>query len=689
MSSPAFAFGSSAFGVGAFGGTAAAWDSAAYSPQPFLNGCYIAWTAAGDPTAAQMCGLSSNPSVTPNETSLDLGLETNNGSIFVSQLGTLLNSGASLGSYVIGDTFEVRYDGVTGRFFHNGALLMAVRAPGLKLSPKVCLFSPTSVVGGLSYGPASAVNQPTGSLLNTYPWIIGASGNQGNYIDAAGAGNPASKVVQAGSGSAPLGPYGTSEAIWEAQGTISGTNGGWSDNGDLFGIDPTKTYRSVVWVYWNGTGTGTPKFFHGCDPTYTNNLNGTQNTNPFFTNGISLGGSFAPGKWYLAVGFIQGSGYSGASSGQSGVYDPATGNQISVGTDFVNIAGALFQTQRVSHAGDTSAAGILHFAKPRFEEANGNEPTLQALMAPASALQGFVTTGNAEVSGTTVSKLGGAAAWDSCVYSVNGYPQAHIAAKPVGTLAAMFGFSTTPALSSSFTNGNYLWCNDGAGNWQIYESGTLISTFAAVAATDLAEITYDGTTITYLLNKAPQRTVSISGLLLYAFLPLNAPNSGWSLVDFGPTDVTGVIDTSGIGNNAATATIVQTLAGPAALTPSASVGLNPITVGPYPYATTLVCTMTGGWNVTTGANAEPQNVAIGVDGVGTGAVATNFSWNPKTNLPASTTINGTLVAESTLSLAANATMTVFTFVTMGGVVFPATTSAFASNIVTKVEVIKK
>lgn len=531
-------------------GGASAWDSAAYSPQPFLNGCFIAWMAAGAAAAIQMAGLSTNPSSTASDTSLDLGLETNNGSIYIYQFGTAVNGGASFGSYALGDTFEVRYDGVTARFFRNGALLLGIRAAGLKLYPKVCLYSPTSVVSGLSYGPASAVNQPTGSLLNTYPWIIGTTGSQGNFSDVAGSGNPVSQIVQAGKGSAPLGPYGTSEAIWETQGTISAVNGGWSNNGDLYGIDPTKTYRSVVWIYWNGSGTGTPAFYHGCDTTYTDNLNGTPNTNPYFTNGLSLSASLSPGKWYLAVGIIHGAGYNGAASGLSGVYDPATGTLVAAGTDFVNIAGALYQTQRLFQYADTSSAGIVYFAKPRFEEVNGNEPTLQALMAPASALQGFVSTNKAVVTGTTVLKQGGAAAWDSCVYSVNGYISGHIAAKPIGTLHAMMGFSTNPALSSSYTNGNYCWYNQ-AGTWAIYEGGGGVGTYGAIAATDLVEITYDGSTITYLLNKVSMRTVSISGLSIYAFLPLNDPGSGWNLVDFGATDVSGVIDTSQLGNNAA------------------------------------------------------------------------------------------------------------------------------------------
>jgi hypothetical protein len=144
-----------------------------------------------------------------------------------------------------------------------------------------------------------------------------------------------------------------------------------------------------------------------------------------------------------------------------------------------------------------------------------------------------------------------------------------------------------------------------------------------------------------------------------------------------------------IGANAATSTITQTLAGPTALTPNTYSGLNSIAVGPYPVATTLVCTATGGWSVTTGVNAEASNVPMGAGGIGASAIATNFQWNPKTNLPAATTITGNIVTESTLTLAAGATTTVYTWIFMGGVNFPATTSGAVTNLVTKVEVIKR
>jgi hypothetical protein len=633
-----------------------AWDSAAYSPQPFLNGCFITWTAAGSLAASQMIGLSYNPAVVASYTTLNFGLELNAGALDIYESGVQIigpGTGGSFGAYAIGDTFEVRYDGVTVRYFQNGALLRATRAAGLKFSPKVCLYSATSVVGALSYGPSSAVNQPTGSLINTYSWIIGTPGSQGNFIDESAPGLP-SRIVLAGSGSAPLGPYGNSEAIWQGQAsTDSNPSGGWENRGDLYGYDPTKTYRSIAWFQWNGFG-NTAHLYFGCDPATTNNLNGTNNLNPYFVGGLAFSGNLSPGKWYLAVGFIHGAGYPGADSGLSGVYDPVSGNQVYVGTDYVSIAGAPYQMHRAFNFYDGSdSRSIVWIAKPRFEEVNGNEPTLQAIMAPASALQGFVSTGEAVMTGTTVSKLSGPSAWDSCAYSVNGYDVCHIAGKPIAGHFEMLGLSSHPARGSSYTNGDYLWYY-GNGTWYIFESGVDIGSYGPALATDLVEVLCDGTNINYLLNKVVMRTVAAAALPLYAFMPLEDVGGGWNSVDFGPTGITGVIDTTGLGANAATNTSQVTIS--AVSVPNSSIGVNTaiaqVTVGPFPVACTVVITASGQW---TGDPTVSESVNFWFSKVGSTS-PTNFATVQISAIAAAT---GVLALEATDSLAANTTQTYY------------------------------
>lgn len=557
-----------------------AWDSDAYSPQAYLNGCFISWRSASSVSADSiMTGFSTNPTASLSFTSLNFAIYQNGGAVGIYESSVSIGT---FGTYAVGDSFEVRYDGVTIRYFQNGALLRAVRASGFTLYPKTCLGNPNNIISNVEFGSASAVNQPTGSWLNTYPWVVGSTGTQGNYTDSQASGTPGSIVLGNGTGTSPYGPYGTPEALWTGPGGSAANqyDVGWRNSGDLYGIDPSKTYRACVWFRWHGTPSGGKAFFGPIDDGVSTCNVGTQtvNVNPYFVNGIALT-SLSPDKWYLLVGFVHGSGYTGGSCGQAGIYDPVTGTLVSTGTDFNQTAGVTRQEHRIITYNSTAGSSLQSWwTKPRYEEVNGNEPSLQALLAPAAALQGFVATGNCVVTGQTFAKQGGSVAWDSCVYSVNGYTTAHISAKPNTTGdSAMIGFATDPSLSSSYTNGNYEWYNT-AGTWNIFESGTGVGgSHGTVATGDLPEITYDGSTITYLLNKVVIRTVSVSGLTLYAFVPIEASGSGWNSVNFGPTPSLAVIDTSVVSDNAMSQIISNTISGNTPYTLTSAVSADVIT----------------------------------------------------------------------------------------------------------------
>lgn len=691
----------------------AAWDSDAYSPQGYLNGCFVSWTVSQN-NYPLMVGLSANPVATVNYPSLNFGVYIAAGGVVgllgIYELGV---TQGSFGSFAVGDTFEIRYDGVTARYFHNGGLIRAVRAPGLTLYPKICINQPGGMVSNVQYGPASAVNQPSGSWLNTYPWVIGSSGSQGNYTDVQASGTASHIILGNGTGPSPYGPYGIPEPLWTGPGgsAINQIDAGWSDSGDLYGIDSTKTYRTVVWFRYHG-GPGTAQFYFGSD-TSGNTCNvGTQtgNSNPYFVSGTQLSG-YTPDKWYLAVGFLHGSGYTGGNCGLAGIYDPVTGNVVLAGNDFNILAGAPFQLQRVFGLNTTVPPTMAYFfAKPRFEEVNGNEPSITTLLSPAGVLAyadnldevpdgstyartlaayissgvpytyrgaysgstaykvgdettsggnyyictvantgstppsadwtllgpvtlddlangstyarplsgylvngvpytnrgaysgstaynvgdevtlagntylcvtastgnsppdathwqvvgsptAFVATNHCVISDTTAQRDGTAAAWDSCVYSLNGYTTCHIGAK-VNSLsdAVMIGLSTAPTTSSVYTNMNYGWYNNG-GTWTIFESGTNFAGANTTGAlSDVAAVTYDGSTITYLLNGVSKRTVSVSSLFLYGFCPFNSALAAINSLSFGPTTNFAVQDTSQIGANAVSQIVSATRA---------------------------------------------------------------------------------------------------------------------------------
>lgn len=362
-------------------GVGSTWDSDAYSPQSFLNGCFASWRCGPASTAQSMVGFSTNAVASVSYTSLNFAIYMQAGTIQIYESGSNMGS---FGSYATGDAFEIRYDGVTVRYFHNGSLLRALRAPGLTLAPKVCIASAGDVVSNVQYGPVTGTNQVAGNWLTNYPWVINTVGSQGNYSDNYDGVNEDSVILLAG-GAHPLGPYGQSEALWQTIGAGASANGGWANSGDLYGIDSTKTYRSCVWMYWNGVGSG--QFYHGCDATYTNDLSGSPDSNPYF-NTSGLNGVITPNKWYLCVGLLHGSSYGTTSAGVSGVYDPVTGKAIS-GTnnvEFKCIAGAPYQTQRVYQYYTNNSSSAVYFARPRWDEVNGNEPSITTLLSPAGAL---------------------------------------------------------------------------------------------------------------------------------------------------------------------------------------------------------------------------------------------------------------------------------------------------------------
>lgn len=731
--------------------SSAAWNSFAYSPQAFANGCFVSVRVAD--VNHEFVGLATNPTNTTlisGYPPLDYAIYLQNGTIVIVEAGI---ASAGLGTYAVGDSVEVRYDGVTIRYFHNGSLIHATRAAAKTLCPEVVLYEGGAVMSGVQYGPATSTSQASGNWLTNYAWVVGASGTQGNFVDNYDGVNEDSSIVMSGASGAPLGPYGTSEALWKTVGAGANANGGWDNSGDLYGIDSSKTYRSVVWFYWNGVGL--PSFYHGADwsgSRYTCAV-GTQTVvnNPYFSGGPLSGA--APNKWYLSVGILHGSGYTGASSGLSGIYDPETGENVSAGADYNILAGAAWQMQRVYQFYANNPASVIYFAKPRFEEMNGDEPSIATLLSPAGALayadnldevpdgttysktlaafvaagipfvfQGaysgsttykkgnevssggnyylyinatpssgnappnptywqlissnqFVATGNAVVNGATVGKVGGATAYDSSIYSVVGYSTVHISAKSNTTLSSMLGLSTNPSANPSYVNGNYMFTNGGV--WGIYESGTLIGNFGTSALSDIVEITYDGSTVTYLINKVVVRTVSVTGLTLYAFGSFFAPGSGWNSIDFGPTTNLAVLDTGQLGDDAATEVYVTT-AGTVSYGPTGAGGLSvamlSIALPARPQAYTLLIT---GFISQWISNDAFDAVHLNQHGSG---VSLAFLRGSETGNPGG---NGTL--RGTLSVAANTATTIeFTYQTTSSGI-----SMSAANLVLQCEMVKK
>ena len=202
-----------------------------------------------------------------------------------------------------------------------------------------------------------------GNLVSSHSWTI-SSGSIGIFSQNGGT---AENSREWG-----IGPHGNRAILWKTTpDATSGPDGGW--NSAAVSINHTKTYRSSVWIKKTGSADGNTYF--GCSGSTTNNLDGTANSNPYFWAGDlpSLD------KWYLLVGYIHGSGDTSTTS-YGGIYDGETGKKVISMTDFENKGDATTQVHRTYLYYSTLQNCNQYWWDSRFEEVNGKEPTIEALL---------------------------------------------------------------------------------------------------------------------------------------------------------------------------------------------------------------------------------------------------------------------------------------------------------------------
>ncbi|WP_280935178.1 DUF6443 domain-containing protein [Aquimarina sp. 2201CG14-23] len=119
-------------------------------------------------------------------------------------------------------------------------------------------------------------------------------------------------------------PNGKLSLLWKCGNDINrDADGGW--NTDYINVDKNVGYRYTVWVKRTGSQNGTT--YHGTQN--VNNLNNTENSNPYFFYGDLP----QLDTWYLMVGVIHPYQYSGENSNISGIYD-INGNKVLNGNEF-------------------------------------------------------------------------------------------------------------------------------------------------------------------------------------------------------------------------------------------------------------------------------------------------------------------------------------------------------------------
>ncbi len=171
-------------------------------------------------------------------------------------------------------------------------------------------------------------------------------------------------------------PYESRWIVWEARPDAASWADGWWNHPGI-PIDHTKWYRSSVWIKktWSANWTT----YLGASWAGTNNLSWTANTNPYFWAGdLPL-----LDRWYLLVGYIHAS-WDTSITSKWGIYDWETGEKVASMTDYKNAVWSTSQNQRTYLFYDTVTTDRQYFWGPRFEEINGNEPTVEQMLWEAT-----------------------------------------------------------------------------------------------------------------------------------------------------------------------------------------------------------------------------------------------------------------------------------------------------------------
>lgn len=291
--------------------------------------------------------------------------------------------------------FYLKNDGSMVIRDHTGTVIMQTFA-GAAPTYNSSLDNAQQAWDSINNVPAAQVYN---NLIDPSQWVIGSNGTQGDFIHN---GPQAENQIILGAG-----PFGYSQPLWECvNDAASDADGGWRID-VIKGFDHTKSYRFSAFIKRNQADGNS---YLGCSTTGTNNLDGAENTNPYFVSG------FDPpqyNKWYLMVGVLHGSGWGTTDTLVSGLYDPVTGEKVIVGNEFKSKVTATMQRHRAYLYYATDTATRQYFANPRVEEINGNEIPLAMLMGAADVTsentaagingQGALATQNTADFGTDVS----------------------------------------------------------------------------------------------------------------------------------------------------------------------------------------------------------------------------------------------------------------------------------------------
>jgi hypothetical protein len=208
----------------------------------------------------------------------------------------------------------------------------------------------------------------TGTQLLPMTWVPGTSGSQPFYNQNGS--TEENSIIFANN------PRGETSPIWQCLcDAVSGPDGGW--NTDLVEINHKNVYRFSVFAVKNSTA---GSFYLGPRSAVLNMSDNQQNTNPYFYSGQLP----EIGKWFLIVGYIYPSDYSGAwsiTTTQGGIYDCDTGEKVrNIAQEFKFLPDQTHIGHRAYLYYSTTPGVKLWLWQPRIDLVDGNEPGINELI---------------------------------------------------------------------------------------------------------------------------------------------------------------------------------------------------------------------------------------------------------------------------------------------------------------------
>lgn len=180
-------------------------------------------------------------------------------------------------------------------------------------------------------------------------------------------------------------PFGNSAIVWQSQPNGNGNDdGGWNCNS--FTIDEKKLYRFSVWVKRvSSTTNGTSYFGLNASANPVGISGGSQMGNPYWD--CRNIGSFTQDVWYLLVGHVFPSDYTGGLTvhPDTAIYTTSGYNTgigfCNIGSDLKWYPGTTYANHRAYHYYCNDNTSRIQWYEPRMDLCDGSEPKISDLLA--------------------------------------------------------------------------------------------------------------------------------------------------------------------------------------------------------------------------------------------------------------------------------------------------------------------